>query len=185
MGPRDERGDDAEIAALTAGDALDVLARFQNFARQSAGGAVVRLPPRSPSIMPRMFRPQSCSARSSFPVFLWAAAPASAQQAASETKKVEASLASETETVHPGQSFWISIEQKIAPGWHTYWMNPGDFGEPTNLKWRTPDGFRIGPIQWPTPEAMRGRAGVDYGYSGEAMLLARVNARRRWANGSR
>eukprot|EP01042_Synura_sphagnicola_P020361 gene20361-25838_t len=29
----------------------------------------------------------------------------------------------------PGKTVTIGLRQTIAPGWHTYWRNPGDAGE--------------------------------------------------------
>ena len=28
-----------------------------------------------------------------------------------------------------------------APGWHGYWLNPGDAGLPMDVKWQLPAGF--------------------------------------------
>jgi DsbC/DsbD-like thiol-disulfide interchange protein len=54
------------------------------------------------------------------------------------TDNVKARLVSEVNAVGPGQSFWIALELDIRDGWHTYWRNPGDSGEPTKLAWQLP-----------------------------------------------
>jgi len=90
---------------------------------------------------------------------------------AQEDRKVELSLMSETATVHPGQTLRLAVKQTIAPGWHTYWINPGDAGEPMVLDWSLPDGFRAGPIEWPLPEPIPVSSLTNYGYTGEALFL--------------
>jgi thiol:disulfide interchange protein DsbD len=60
---------------------------------------------------------------------------------------------SESDAVAPGKTFWIGLRQTIAPGWHTYWINPGDSGEPPQIEWALPAGFSAGDIAWPHPSA--------------------------------
>src|SRR4029077_9580140 len=52
--------------------------------------------------------------------------------AASEppSPRVRGELLREAQSIAPGERFWVGLRQQIAPGWHTYWMNPGDSGEP-------------------------------------------------------
>ncbi len=38
-------------------------------------------------------------------------------------------------TVVSGERFRVALVQDIAKGWHTYWANPGDSGEPTRIEW--------------------------------------------------
>ena len=42
--------------------------------------------------------------------------------------KVAVTLLGEGASIEPGASFWVGLRQRIAPGWHTYWTNPGDSG---------------------------------------------------------
>jgi DsbC/DsbD-like thiol-disulfide interchange protein len=74
------------------------------------------------------------------------AAPAMAQPLPGE-RQVEGSLHSARAAVAPGETFTIVLRQNIREHWHTYWINPGDSGEPTELTWAAPAGWRIGPIQ--------------------------------------
>jgi DsbC/DsbD-like thiol-disulfide interchange protein len=62
------------------------------------------------------------------------------------TDNVKARLVSEVAAVGPGQQFWVALELDIREGWHTYWRNPGDSGEPTKLAWQLPPGFTAGDI---------------------------------------
>lgn len=83
---------------------------------------------------------------------------------------VAVSLVAETRTVAPGQKLTVALRQQIQPGWHTYWVNPGDSGLPTTIDWKLPSGFDAGPILWPTPERIPFGPLVSYGYEREVLL---------------
>lgn len=102
------------------------------------------------------------------------AAPAAAQPV--RTANVEAEFHSARAAVAPGETFTIVLRTQINEHWHTYWRNPGDSGEPTDLTWTTPPGATVGPIQWPTPEAIPFAILVNYGYSGEVLYPIEVTA---------
>ena len=40
------------------------------------------------------------------------------------------------------------------PGWHGYWLNPGDAGLPMDVKWQLPKGFAVGPLRYPVPRRL-------------------------------
>lgn len=84
------------------------------------------------------------------------------------------SLISDQSAVTPGSQVWVGIHFQLEPGWHIYWMNPGDAGQPPSIKWALPAGWTAGAIEWPAPERLTNPAGVDYGYNGEATLLTKV-----------
>ncbi|MDP3802758.1 MAG: protein-disulfide reductase DsbD family protein [Brevundimonas sp.] len=70
----------------------------------------------------------------------------------------------------PGSTAVVAVRQRIQPGWHTYWRNPGDSGGATTLRWTTPPGVTPGGIVWPLPERQRLSGLMNYGYSGEVYL---------------
>jgi thiol:disulfide interchange protein len=92
------------------------------------------------------------------------------------TDNVRAHLASEVNTVAPGQSFWVALEFDIRDGWHTYWRNPGDSGQATTLKWQLPPGFKAGDIVWATPHRFELPPLVNYGYAKHAVHLVNIVA---------
>jgi thiol:disulfide interchange protein DsbD len=96
------------------------------------------------------------------------AAPAQAQLLGAP--KVQAELAPESAAAVPGGVIHVALRQQIAPGWHTYWRNPGDSGEPTRLAWTLPPGWSAGEIVWPTPGRHRLQHLVNYGYTDEVYL---------------
>src|SRR6266699_3548032 len=76
----------------------------------------------------------------------------SAVPATSAAQKVDPRLVAEVTAVRAGEPFWVALHQKITSGWHTYWRNPGDSGEPVTLAWSLPPGFVADDIAWPVPE---------------------------------
>src|SRR5207247_639472 len=89
-------------------------------------------------------------------------------------RKVETQLVAEVTTVRAGEPFWIALHKKITPGWHTYWRNPGDSGEPVTLEWSLPPGFVAADIAWPVPERIPVGPVVSFGFSNEVLLPVRV-----------
>ena len=72
--------------------------------------------------------------------------------AAAGSERVRAELLADAAAVQPGRTFWVALRLDIADGWHTYWRNPGDSGEPTHIDWRLPPGVAASGIVWPAPE---------------------------------
>jgi thiol:disulfide interchange protein/DsbC/DsbD-like thiol-disulfide interchange protein len=80
------------------------------------------------------------------------------------------------ETTHPaaGKPFDVILHLHMDPDWHTYWINPGDAGLATTIKWTLPAGFTAGPIQWPVPEVHMMGPETTYGYGGDVYLLTTI-----------
>jgi thiol:disulfide interchange protein len=93
-----------------------------------------------------------------------------------EAPKVHVQLIADRDAVRPGGTFTVAVEQDIAAGWHTYWSNPGMAGQPTEVKWTLPPGWKAGPIQWPYPIRVATGPIMDYGYEGKVWLLVDVTA---------
>ncbi|MGF1621744.1 MAG: protein-disulfide reductase DsbD family protein [Rhodomicrobiaceae bacterium] len=89
-------------------------------------------------------------------------------------QKVQIELLSEKRAVRPGDTVTLALRQTIHPGWHTYWVNPGDSGEPTRIDWQLPAGASAGPIQWPLPDAIPVGPLMNFGYSDEVLLLTEI-----------
>lgn len=86
------------------------------------------------------------------------------------TERIEAELVPMSAWAAPGSTAVVAVRQKIQPGWHTYWRNPGDSGGPTTLDWTLPAGVGAGDIVWPLPHRQRLQSLMNYGYEGEVFL---------------
>lgn len=71
-------------------------------------------------------------------------------------------------------SFRVGLLFRLDPGWHIYWQNPGDAGEPPRVQWELPRGFTSGPILWPQPVRFGTGSVVDYGYENQVLLMASI-----------
>lgn len=87
----------------------------------------------------------------------------------------EASLVSETAAVTPGESFTVALRIDLDEGWHSYWKNPGDSGQPASIDWVLPDGFSAGDFRWPFPERVGSTGLMTYAYKGEVFLLTTIS----------
>jgi thiol:disulfide interchange protein DsbD len=88
---------------------------------------------------------------------------------------VEASLVADTTAVVPGKPFRLGLLLRMAPGWHTYWENPGDSGLPTTFEPSLPAGFTAGPVVWPLPERLVEPGDIEvYAYKKEVLLVRTV-----------
>jgi len=88
--------------------------------------------------------------------------------------KTDTALLSEVSAIQPGQPFRVALKIKMAPEWHTYYLNPGDAGQATQIKWKLPAGFTAGPIQWPVPQRMDFQGIASYVYEDEVLLIQQI-----------
>ncbi len=103
-----------------------------------------------------------------------AARPAAAQL--DQSPRVAARLVAESGEIAPGGTVAVALEEVIRPGWHTYWINPGDAGLPSALQWQLPAGWKADAIAWPYPKRLAVGPVMDYGYEGTVWLLTAVTA---------
>ena len=106
---------------------------------------------------------------------LAALAGAAAAQPGMGAAHVKATLAAETDGAAPGSTLYVAVVQQIEKGWHTYWRNPGDAGEPTTVDWTLPDGWKAGDIVWPAPRRLPVGPLMNYGYEGQAILATPIS----------
>jgi len=102
-------------------------------------------------------------------------APAlAAESAVVRSPRAVASLISDSDAVRPGATVQVGLRLLLAPGWHTYWKNPGDAGVAPEIELLLPAGATAGPIRWPVPERVPEGPIMTYGYSGEVVLPVAV-----------
>ena len=137
----------------------------------------MRSHPAAPPAAPRALRPRTATGRL-LPLILSSlflfSSPSSAQLHQGQ-KLVEATLLTDTTAIVTGQPFRLGLLLRMAPGWHTYWENPGDSGLPTTFDPQLPDGFTTGPIIWPLPQRIIEPGDIQvYAYKGEVLLVRSV-----------
>jgi DsbC/DsbD-like thiol-disulfide interchange protein/cytochrome c biogenesis protein CcdA len=68
----------------------------------------------------------------------------------------------------------LAIHMRPAPGWHGYWLNPGDAGLPMTVKWQLPLGFVAGPLQYPVPTRLVVTNLMNYVFERDYAVLVRL-----------
>ena len=63
---------------------------------------------------------------------------------------------------------------KLEPGWHIYWKNAGDSGEPPHIHWTLPEGVTAGPMQFPAPKRLPLGPLMDFGYEDEVLFPVKL-----------
>jgi len=91
-----------------------------------------------------------------------------------ESSHASVVLIAEQNTASPGKPLWVGLLFRLDPGWHIYWQNPGDSGQPPSVQWQLPAGFSAGAIRWPQPVRLVSGTVVDYGYEGQTLLIAPI-----------
>jgi thiol:disulfide interchange protein DsbD len=110
---------------------------------------------------------------------LLVAAPALAlESAAFSSSRDTVSLVSDTDAVAAGKPFRVGLHIRLAPGWHTYWRNPGDAGVPPQLRLDLPPGAEASDIAWPAPRRIAEGPVMTYAYTGDLLLPVTVTPTR-------
>ncbi len=91
------------------------------------------------------------------------------------TPQVRAELVAHApQGVQAGQALTLGLLLSHQPGWHTYWLNPGDSGLATQLNWTLPQGLQAGNTVWPLPQMIPVADMVNHGFEGQVLLAAPV-----------
>lgn len=83
-----------------------------------------------------------------------------------------ASLITESSTASADAPLHVALRLQLKPGWHTYWLNPGDAGDPVTLNVAASGALQgtAQTITWPTPERLRDASLMSYAYTGDVVL---------------
>src|SRR4051794_12228144 len=68
----------------------------------------------------------------------------------------------------------LAIHMRPEPGWHGYWLNPGDAGLPMTVDWRFLKGFAAGPLRYPVPTRLTVAGLMNYVYERDYAVLVRL-----------
>ena len=105
---------------------------------------------------------------------LAAGLPALAASSSADADHVHVQLLSPWPLYHL-DSNEVGLYFKLEPGWHIYWRNPGDAGEPPRIQWMLPKGITTGPLQFPAPKRLPLGPLMDFGYEDEVLFPMEVN----------
>ncbi len=92
------------------------------------------------------------------------------------TQHLTVELLTETSTIAPNRDFLAGLHFILDPGWHIYWINAGDAGEPPRVDWQLPAGITAGDLQFPAPERLPLGPLMDFGYQREVLLPVPMRA---------
>jgi thiol:disulfide interchange protein/DsbC/DsbD-like thiol-disulfide interchange protein len=79
-------------------------------------------------------------------------------------------------SVQPGGKSLIGLHFTLDKGWHVYWVNAGDSGEPPSIKWTLPAGVTVGAMQFPSPRRLPLGPLMDFGYEDEVLFPMTLSA---------
>ena len=85
-------------------------------------------------------------------------------------------LIAENQWVAAGYTVSLGLRFQLEKGWHIYWSNPGDSGEPPRVTWQLPAGLTVGAIEWPAPRRLGTSSIVDFGYEDAVTLIVPMHA---------
>ena len=97
-----------------------------------------------------------------------------AESQAVESTRDRVTLISDADRVSPGETFMVGLRLKLAPHWHTYWVNPGDAGSSPDITLTLPPGATTTGILWPGPDAITIGPARNFGYADEIVLPLKV-----------
>jgi DsbC/DsbD-like thiol-disulfide interchange protein/cytochrome c biogenesis protein CcdA len=106
-------------------------------------------------------------------LFTLIATPAAAQLAPRENS-IKPELVAEGPAV-PGREVELAILMRTKPGWHGYWINPGDAGLPMRIDWQLPEGASLSQPRFPVPDRLLVAGIVNYVYGRDHAILTRLN----------
>ena len=107
-------------------------------------------------------------------VMVLAPAARAGESAAVTSPRATVTLVADQAAIAPGQPFRVALRQRLAPGWHTYWLNPGDAGQPPEVTLALPEGATVGAMRFPAPQRIPFGPLVNFGFEGEAVFTIPV-----------
>lgn len=85
-------------------------------------------------------------------------------------KYSQAELISETTSLIPGSSATVGLRVRLAPKWHTYWVNPGDSGAALRLVFNNSPEVKVVRVLHPYPKRFETGPLISFGYANEVLF---------------
>ena len=73
-------------------------------------------------------------------------------------------LVSARPEIAQGGDLTVGLVFSLEEGWHVYWINAGDSGEPPHVQWTLPKGITADSLQFPIPQRLPLGPLMDFGY---------------------
>ena len=108
-------------------------------------------------------------------VLLAAGLPALAASNSADAAHLHVQLVTPEDQLYPGGNNVVGLYFKLEPGWHIYWKNAGDSGEPPHIHWTLPEGVTAGPMQFPAPKRLPLGPLMDFGYEDEVLFPVKLH----------
>jgi thiol:disulfide interchange protein DsbD len=106
----------------------------------------------------------------SFFLLLSASLPARAASSTYSDQHLSVEWINDEFAVYAPDEILAGLHFKLEPGWHIYWKNPGDAGEPPRIDWELPKGVKAGPMLFPAPKRLPLGPLMDFGYENEVLF---------------
>ena len=87
-----------------------------------------------------------------------------------KTDHAEISIIGETNILSEPGTINLGYKFVFTPGWHTYWINPGDSGRPPVIQSKQIKGWQIYQNLWPGPQTIEYPPLMTYGYENEVVF---------------
>ena len=87
------------------------------------------------------------------------------------------SLVADVKDIVPGKPFRVGILFDVKDGNHFYYRKAGSLGLPTTINFEVPEGFKLGPVEFPAPEVKHDKLDapvIYYVYTRSTLIFAEV-----------
>jgi suppressor for copper-sensitivity B len=86
----------------------------------------------------------------------------------SSAEQMQAKLLSAHETISSDQTTLnAALQTRLAPGWHSYWRNPGESGLPPKILWESSKNIESIEMLFPAPKRFQELDLTTFGYDGD------------------
>jgi DsbC/DsbD-like thiol-disulfide interchange protein len=73
---------------------------------------------------------------------------------------------------------FAGVQLRMAPGWKTYWLNPGDSGVPPTFDWSGSKNLKSAEVLYPAPHRFADANGTAIGYGDEVVFPVKITPER-------
>ena len=108
-----------------------------------------------------------------------AALPACAASNSADAPHLQVKLVIPQKLLYAAKAAEGGLYFKLEPGWHIYWKNPGDSGEPPHINWTLPKGITATEMEFPAPKRLPLGPLMDYGYEDQVAFPFEIKVDKR------